>query len=221
MKVKQQQHHHHLSRGSWDLPNSHRHLCSLAPKLDSFSAAPSSSTPLPTKPSPKPQESAAAGGTRWNPTQEQIGILEMLYSRGMRTPNSQQIEHIALQLSKFGKIQGKNVFYWFQNHKARERQKLKRLSTTTIAAATSFFTFHDQTSKEKAAGTTEELITSKKKCTSWSFERLLEESNDALINNTLANFEINTDHEEGEKHLGVKKTLQLFPLHPEYFKLGK
>ncbi|KAK9740317.1 hypothetical protein RND81_03G025900 [Saponaria officinalis] len=66
------------------------------------------------------------GGTRWNPTQEQIGMLEMLYKGGMRTPNAQQIEQITEQLAKYGKIEGKNVFYWFQNHKARERQKQKR-----------------------------------------------------------------------------------------------
>ena len=46
----------------------------------------------------------------------------------MRTPNAQQIEQITAQLGKFGKIEGKNVFYWFQNHKARERQKQKRNS---------------------------------------------------------------------------------------------
>lgn len=68
------------------------------------------------------------GGTRWNPTQEQIGILEMLYRGGMRTPNAQQIEQITAQLGRYGKIEGKNVFYWFQNHKARERQKQKRSS---------------------------------------------------------------------------------------------
>lgn len=71
-------------------------------------------------------ETHIPGGTRWNPTQEQIGILEMLYRGGMRTPNAQQIEQITAQLSKYGKIEGKNVFYWFQNHKARERQKQKR-----------------------------------------------------------------------------------------------
>lgn len=68
------------------------------------------------------------GGTRWNPTQEQIGLLERLYRGGMRTPNAQQIEQITEQLAKYGKIEGKNVFYWFQNHKARERQKQKRSS---------------------------------------------------------------------------------------------
>nr|ACN56439.1 WUSCHEL-related homeobox-containing protein 4 [Ocotea catharinensis] len=72
-----------------------------------------------------PHGETQPGGTRWNPTQEQIGILEMLYRGGMRTPNGQQIEDITAQLSRYGKIEGKNVFYWFQNHKARERQKQK------------------------------------------------------------------------------------------------
>lgn len=96
-------------------------------------------------------ESTHPGGTRWNPTQEQIGILEMLYRGGMRTPNAQQIEQITLQLRKYGKIEGKNVFYWFQNHKARERQKQKRsgyagltsprsTSTTTTTAPSSGIT---------------------------------------------------------------------------------
>ncbi|CAI9115817.1 OLC1v1016818C1 [Oldenlandia corymbosa var. corymbosa] len=75
---------------------------------------------------PPQQVDTHPGGTRWNPTQEQIGILEMLYRGGMRTPNAQQIEQITAQLGKYGKIEGKNVFYWFQNHKARERQKQKR-----------------------------------------------------------------------------------------------
>jgi hypothetical protein len=70
----------------------------------------------------------------------------MLYRGGMRTPNAQQIEQITVQLSKYGKIEGKNVFYWFQNHKARERQKQKRNSlglvhsprtpTTTLVSST-------------------------------------------------------------------------------------
>ncbi|KAK8951000.1 WUSCHEL-related homeobox 4 [Platanthera zijinensis] len=66
------------------------------------------------------------GGTRWNPTEEQIRMLEALYSRGMRTPNAQQIERITSELVGHGRIEGKNVFYWFQNHKARERQKQRR-----------------------------------------------------------------------------------------------
>ncbi|KAL8266058.1 hypothetical protein R6Q59_003402 [Mikania micrantha] len=62
--------------------------------------------------------------TRWTPTSDQIRILkELYYTNGIRSPNADQIQRIAARLRHFGKIEGKNVFYWFQNHKARERQK--------------------------------------------------------------------------------------------------
>ncbi|CAI9759566.1 unnamed protein product [Fraxinus pennsylvanica] len=64
--------------------------------------------------------------SRWNPTPEQLQTLEELYRRGIRTPSAEQIQHITAQLRRYGKIEGKNVFYWFQNHKARERQKRRR-----------------------------------------------------------------------------------------------
>eukprot|EP01018_Ginkgo_biloba_P018540 Gb_01484 [translate_table: standard] len=64
--------------------------------------------------------------TRWNPTSEQLMILEDMYRGGIRTPNADQIQQITAHLSLYGKIEGKNVFYWFQNHKARDRQKMRR-----------------------------------------------------------------------------------------------
>ncbi|KAM7502015.1 hypothetical protein LguiB_000919 [Lonicera macranthoides] len=64
--------------------------------------------------------------TRWSPTAEQLMILEEMYRRGVKTPNASQIQRITAHLSAYGKIEGKNVFYWFQNHKARDRQKLRR-----------------------------------------------------------------------------------------------
>ncbi|CAI9778800.1 unnamed protein product [Fraxinus pennsylvanica] len=67
-----------------------------------------------------------SGSTRWCPTPEQLMILEELYRRGVRTPKASQIQKITAHLSYYGKIQGKNVFYWFQNHKARDRQKLRK-----------------------------------------------------------------------------------------------
>ena len=60
----------------------------------------------------------------------------MLYRGGMRTPNSFQIEQITEELGKYGRIEGKNVFYWFQNHKARERQKQKRAALLTLSTTT-------------------------------------------------------------------------------------
>ncbi|KAF5444898.1 hypothetical protein F2P56_033990 [Juglans regia] len=140
------------------------------------------------------------GGTRWNPTQEQIGILEMLYKGGMRTPNAQQIEQITAQLGKYGKIEGKNVFYWFQNHKARERQKQKRNSLglghcpRTPAPITTMITLETRGSELERD---QEDSPYKRKCRSWGFESLEEES-----------CKIYCKEEED-------RTLELFPLHPE------
>ncbi|KAJ8443618.1 hypothetical protein Cgig2_019600 [Carnegiea gigantea] len=68
--------------------------------------------------------------TRWAPTTEQIKLLkELYYINGVRSPTADQIQTICARLRRYGKIEGKNVFYWFQNHKARERQK-KRLITS-------------------------------------------------------------------------------------------
>ncbi|XP_009626933.1 WUSCHEL-related homeobox 3-like [Nicotiana tomentosiformis] len=63
---------------------------------------------------------------RWSPTPQQLMILQDLYRKGLRNPTSSQVQKITAHLSLFGKIQCKNVFYWFQNHKARDRQKLRK-----------------------------------------------------------------------------------------------
>ncbi|KAI3989053.1 hypothetical protein MKX01_033089 [Papaver californicum] len=61
---------------------------------------------------------------RWTPTSDQIRILkDLYYNNGVRSPTADQIQRISASLRQYGKIEGKNVFYWFQNHKARERQK--------------------------------------------------------------------------------------------------
>lgn len=65
---------------------------------------------------------------RWNPTTEQVKVLTDLFRSGLRTPSTDQIQKISSQLSFYGKIESKNVFYWFQNHKARERQKRRKVS---------------------------------------------------------------------------------------------
>ncbi|KAK9061038.1 hypothetical protein SSX86_018218 [Deinandra increscens subsp. villosa] len=80
----------------------------------------------------RPAAAAAGGGGgakcgRWNPTNEQVKVLTDLFRSGLRTPTTDQIQKISSQLSFYGKIESKNVFYWFQNHKARERQKRRRV----------------------------------------------------------------------------------------------
>ncbi|GAB2260069.1 hypothetical protein Droror1_Dr00010924 [Drosera rotundifolia] len=73
--------------------------------------------------------------TRWTPTTDQIRILkELYYNNGVRSPSADQIQRISARLRQYGKIEGKNVFYWFQNHKARERQK-KRFNVAPSGGA--------------------------------------------------------------------------------------
>ncbi|KAJ9539922.1 hypothetical protein OSB04_026428 [Centaurea solstitialis] len=87
----------------------------------------------------KPTKTGGGGGAgggakcgRWNPTNEQVKVLTDLFRSGLRTPTTDQIQNISSQLSFYGKIESKNVFYWFQNHKARERQKRRRVYVESI-----------------------------------------------------------------------------------------
>ncbi|KAI3665378.1 hypothetical protein L6452_44002 [Arctium lappa] len=90
--------------------------------------------------------------SRWTPTSDQIRILkELYYNNGIRSPTADQIQRIAARLRHYGKIEGKNVFYWFQNHKARERQKKRFIppppppppsTTTTTTLLPSPFSDH-------------------------------------------------------------------------------
>ncbi|XP_042020765.1 WUSCHEL-related homeobox 4-like [Salvia splendens] len=213
---------HQLPRGLiWDhdppsLSLGCKRFRSLAPKLstaaaDTLSSATSSSFDLksfikPDQCSPRnvdihkkessQVEAAQPGGTRWNPTQEQIGILEMLYRRGMRTPNAQQIEQITAQLGKYGKIEGKNVFYWFQNHKARERQKQKRsslgFSPSTRTPPPPPFPDHASSLFLSLPNKEEENNRYKRKCVFDEVSKYCREEEE-----------------------GGDRTLKLFPLHPE------
>nr|BAJ14112.1 PRESSED FLOWER b [Juncus wallichianus] len=82
--------------------------------------------------------------TRWCPTPEQLMILEEMYRNGLRTPNAPQIQQITAHLSCYGRIEGKNVFYWFQNHKARDRQKMRRkLHSMSVLYAQSAAHYHN------------------------------------------------------------------------------
>jgi hypothetical protein len=81
---------------------------------------------MPSQQQQQGQQQLPMGSTRWCPTPEQLMILEEMYRGGLRTPNASQIQQITAHLSSYGRIEGKNVFYWFQNHKARDRQKLRR-----------------------------------------------------------------------------------------------
>ncbi|XP_062021176.1 WUSCHEL-related homeobox 3B-like [Rosa rugosa] len=74
----------------------------------------------------QPAAAAPPRSSRWTPTPEQIMHLEELYRSGIKTPTAQQIRQVAARLRNYGRVEGKNVFYWFQNRRARERQKTRR-----------------------------------------------------------------------------------------------
>ncbi|PRQ46095.1 putative transcription factor Homobox-WOX family [Rosa chinensis] len=68
--------------------------------------------------------------TRWATTYDQIRIFkELYYNEGVRSPTVEQVQRISFQLKQYGKIKSKNVFYWFRNHRAREKQKKKRFTS--------------------------------------------------------------------------------------------
>uniref|UniRef100_A0A0E0KW01 Homeobox domain-containing protein n=1 Tax=Oryza punctata TaxID=4537 RepID=A0A0E0KW01_ORYPU len=147
----------------------------------------------------------ATGTTRWNPSAEQIKVLEMLYRGGMRTPNSVQIERITEELGKYGRIEGKNVFYWFQNHKARERQKQKRAALLTLSTldssllpATANETKEAPEKKEKEVD--EGLASCKRRCKAWGDGA---GHGDAVVATEAADCTVDD------------VTLELFPLHPQ------
>ena len=60
-----------------------------------------------------------------------LGVVELgeggeVKKRGVKVGVGQVREErkeITVQLRRYGSIEGKNIFYWFQNHKDKERQK--------------------------------------------------------------------------------------------------
>lgn len=61
---------------------------------------------------------------RWNPTTEQLRILERVFDEEeIRTPNPQKVKEIAIELGHLGQIAEPNVYNWFQNRRARLKKK--------------------------------------------------------------------------------------------------
>ena len=103
----------------------HHHHRQAATRLSLSPPPPPAPRSAPLSPDSAAAEEALAN-SRWTPTKEQIGVLEGLYLQGMRTPTAEQIQQVTARLREHGPIEGKNVFYWFQNHKARQRQREKQ-----------------------------------------------------------------------------------------------
>ncbi|PRQ49389.1 putative transcription factor Homobox-WOX family [Rosa chinensis] len=79
---------------------------------------------------------SAGTNNRWAPTPPQLRILKGLYyDKGFKYPTPEQIQEICLHLKQYGQIEDKNVFFWFQNLKARERQKLKEFRNVPVGGS--------------------------------------------------------------------------------------
>lgn len=123
-------HHHQTDHHCINFPSSFLlFVCLIACIFNEFRCLLASATDEQSRKDEKHMEHI--GSSRWNPTPEQLMALEEMYRRGVRTPSAEEIKLIAAKLRQFGKIEGKNVFYWFQNHKARERQKRRRQTEST------------------------------------------------------------------------------------------
>nr|ANC94880.1 WUSCHEL homeobox protein [Pinus pinaster] len=64
---------------------------------------------------------------RWNPKPEQIRVLQSIFNSGVTNPTPKEIKRIRAQLQQFGEIRDASVFYWFQNKKARTKQRQRPL----------------------------------------------------------------------------------------------
>ncbi|PRQ22184.1 putative transcription factor Homobox-WOX family [Rosa chinensis] len=73
---------------------------------------------------------------RWAPTPPQLRILKGLYyDKGFKYPTPEQIQEICLHLKQYGQIEDKNVFFWFQNLKARERQLMRPIRKVRVGGS--------------------------------------------------------------------------------------
>nr|AEF56564.2 Wuschel-related homeobox 2 [Larix decidua] len=135
--------------------------------------------------------------TRWNPAKEQIELLEAMYSQGLRTPTADEIEQIASRLRMYGNVEGKNVFYWFQNHKARERQRHKQERATSSNQLLEPAFFAGTTDGNKVLPTQQQSAAAM-----------------AKVGSTVAVMEEETHSSQHSQYsLCEVPTLELFPLH--------
>ncbi|GLJ49141.1 hypothetical protein SUGI_1036700 [Cryptomeria japonica] len=67
------------------------------------------------------EEVQSTESRRWRPTWDQRRVLEHEWSvKGIRNPSREEMDKIAAKLN----IEARNVYYWFQNQKARRKKRL-------------------------------------------------------------------------------------------------
>ncbi|XP_057820895.2 WUSCHEL-related homeobox 8-like [Cryptomeria japonica] len=71
---------------------------------------------------------------RWKPNLEQRRILESIFATGTKNTRRERIAQITAVLQQYGRVEQRNVFYWFQN--ANNRNKLCISKRTPIYGTT-------------------------------------------------------------------------------------
>ncbi|XP_062018816.1 protein WUSCHEL-like [Rosa rugosa] len=75
---------------------------------------------------------------RWVPTPDQIRILkDLYYDKGIKCPTTEHIHEICLRLNQYGHVEGKNIYFWFQNVRAREKQMKRCNQAAQVPMGTS------------------------------------------------------------------------------------
>ncbi|KAJ7550551.1 hypothetical protein O6H91_07G105600 [Diphasiastrum complanatum] len=69
-----------------------------------------------------------AARPRWKPTAIQISILEFIFSNSDLLPGDNDIMAITDALRQYGPVEEVNVFYWFQNRRARAKRIVAELN---------------------------------------------------------------------------------------------
>ncbi|XP_059070580.1 WUSCHEL-related homeobox 6-like [Cryptomeria japonica] len=64
--------------------------------------------------------------SRWKPTEIQKSVLNSKFASGTRNQSLEEINHITAELQRHGLVEGKNVFFWFQNAACRDKQKKEK-----------------------------------------------------------------------------------------------
>nr|ALK82455.1 wuschel-like homeobox 11C [Selaginella kraussiana] len=68
---------------------------------------------------------------RWKPTTVQISILEYIFENSDLLPGDKDITVITNGLRLYGPVEEVNVFYWFQNRRARAKRTAATATATT------------------------------------------------------------------------------------------
>src|SRR6516165_5329641 len=60
--------------------------------------------------------------TRWKPEEAQLRILEEVFrNNGGHSPSTAQILLLTTQLQQYGEVEARNIFFWFENRRRKER----------------------------------------------------------------------------------------------------